>query len=222
MLPFHQLTWAWHPSDTLIVRVECYGASRAAGHGGPNEDAYWIARGGAVAVALCDGAGHAQQCGARTVQLFAQRVDTGALELASFPSWRQWLVRTDAGLVGGEQTTFLGVALVEDRLLGGYVGDSRAFLVNEHGCRLVTTERTPRLGSGETNPLPIHERLAPRDVVLLMSDGAWGPLSACAIHATVMSRTMDHLADLPGALLDIAGARGRADDMTIVALRALR
>jgi serine/threonine protein phosphatase PrpC len=94
--------------------------------------------------------------------------------------------------------------------------------VNEHGCRLITTERTPRLGSGEARPVPIHEPLAPRDVVLLMTDGVWGPLTPSAIHATVMACTLSHLADLPPALLDLAGARERADDMTVVALRALR
>ena len=49
------------------------------------------------------------------------------------------------------------------------VGDSRAYLVNEHGCRILTEEPCRRLGSGEAAPQPIHERLTARDVVLLMS-----------------------------------------------------
>ena len=77
------------------------------------------------------------------------------------------------------------------------------------------------LGSGEAEPRAIHERLAARDVVLLMSDGAWTPLQPPAIQRAVMTLTTRHLSDVPPALLDLAGARGRIDDMTVVAMRVL-
>jgi len=37
----------------------------------------------------------------------------------------------------------------------------------------------------------------------------------------VMGLTMRPLSDVPPALLDLAGAKGRADDMTVVAMRVL-
>ena len=86
----------------------------------------------------------------------------------------------DAALLGGPQTTFVGVGVVEDQLFGAYAGDSRAYLVGEHGCQVLTEASSPRLGSGRVEPQPIHTRLAPRDVVVLMSDGAWTPLSLAA------------------------------------------
>jgi len=51
-----------------------------------------------------------------------------------------------------------------------------------------------------------------------MSDGAWTPLSMAAIQRCVAGHAMKHPSDLPPALLDLAGARGRADDMTVVTL----
>jgi serine/threonine protein phosphatase PrpC len=204
------------------VTFDCYGASRPQDEGRPNEDAFWIAQGQTRAAVLCDGAGRAEQCAASVVRLFKAQIENRTLDLTRFPSWSRWLGTVDAGLAGGAQTTFIGIVTVGEGVVGAYAGDSRAYLVNEHGCRLVTDQRTPRLGSDQARPLPIHEPLAHRDVVLLMSDGAWGPLTTGVIHATVMARTLSDLADLPSTLLDLAEARGRADDMTVVALRARR
>lgn len=125
----------------------------------------------------------------------------------------------DASLAGGSQTTFVGVAALDGRLVGASAGDSKAFLVNEHGCREISGSRSPRLGSGEAEPAPIHERLQPRDVILLMSDGAWTPVSPSAVQRVVMAQALQHFSDLPIALLDLAGKHGRIDDMTVVALR---
>ncbi|HEY8549639.1 MAG TPA: SpoIIE family protein phosphatase [Vicinamibacterales bacterium] len=201
------------------MKVECYGASRARDGAHANEDAFWISRPDSTLAAVCDGAGPAQRCAGRVVQLFARQTALRALDLERFPSWTTWLKTIDASLEGGPQTTFVGVAAIEDRLVGACVGDSRACLVNEDGCRPLTDERSPRLGSGEAEPTPIHERLRAHDVVLLMSDGAWKPLSITEIHRLVMTWTLQHLADLPAALLDLASRHGRADDMTVVALR---
>lgn len=203
------------------MRVECYGASRAKDGGAANEDAYWISRQDGRIAALCDGAGQAQLCGGRTIRLFGESAQTGTLELERFPSWSRWLKSMDASMAGGAQTTFVGIAAVEGRLVGAYAGDSRAYLVNEHGCRILTEEPCRRLGSGEAAPQPIHERLTARDVVLLMSDGAWTPLQPPAILRVVMGLTTRHLFDVPPALLDLAGAKGRIDDMTVVAMRVL-
>jgi serine/threonine protein phosphatase PrpC len=190
--------------------------------GSSNQDAYWISRRDGRIAALCDGAGNAQLCGGRTVRLFGELVQAGTLDLDRFPSWSGWLKSVDASLAGGAQTTFVGIAVLDGRLVGASCGDSRGYLVNEHGCRILTEASSARLGSGEAEPQAIHERLAVRDVVLLMSDGAWTPLQPPAIQRVVMGLTTRHLSDVPPAILDLAGAKGRIDDMTVVALRVTR
>jgi serine/threonine protein phosphatase PrpC len=205
------------------MRVECYAASRAKDGGAANEDAFWISRAGrhgdGRVAALCDGAGNALQCAGRAVKLFGEMVTSGTLDVGRFPAWTSWLTSLDASMAGGAQTTFVGVAALDDRIVGAYAGDSRAYLVNEHGCRILTEEPCPRIGSGQAEPRPIHERVARRDVILLMSDGAWTPLPPPAIQRIVMGLTTRHLSDVPPALLDAAGAKGRIDDMTVVAMR---
>jgi serine/threonine protein phosphatase PrpC len=203
------------------MRIECYGASRTREGGTANEDAWWASRLDGRIAALCDGAGHAQLCGGRTVRMFGELVQSGTLEIDRFPAWARWLKSVDASMAGGAQTTFVGVAAVTGRIVGACCGDSRAYLINEHGCRLLSEEGGRRLGSGEAEPRPIHERLAARDVVLLMSDGAWTPLQPPAMQRIVMGLTTRHLSDVPPALLDVAGAKGRADDMTVVAMRVV-
>lgn len=90
------------------------------------------------------------------------------------------------------QTTFVGVAVREGHLYGACAGNSRAYLVGEAGVRILTEESSPRLGSGRAQPTAVHVRLAPRDVVLLMSDGAWTPLSMAAIQRCVAASAMKH------------------------------
>jgi serine/threonine protein phosphatase PrpC len=201
------------------VRVETYGASQPREGSRANEDAFWIQRPAGTVAAVCDGTGNAQGCAQRVVQLFGRQIESGALDVSRFPAWSSWLRSMDASLLGGSQTTFVGAAIVGNRLLGACAGDSRAFLVNEHGCRLLNEGAGARLGSGEVEPRPIHEQLRSGDVVLLMSDGAWSPLSLSAIHRVVVSGALRHFADLPPDLLEAAGKKGRADDMTVIAIR---
>ena len=79
-----------------------------------------------------------------------------------------------------------------------------------------------RLGSGRAQGSPIHLELAPRDVLLLLSDGAWTPLSPELIRRAVVGAAMKHFSEVPQAVLDAASRTGRADDMTAVALRLRR
>ena len=201
------------------MKVECYGATRPQDGSTANEDAFWIWRPSSTVAALCDGAGHAQHCATQVLRMFSQQVECGLLQVERFPAWSQWLRNTDAAMAGGPQSTFVGLAVTDDQLFGAYAGDSRAYVVNEHGCRVLTEVPGKRLGSGEVEAHPIHEPLAPDDTVLLMSDGAWTPLPLTIVHRTVMAARMQDFADLPVTLIDLAGKHGRADDMTVVALR---
>jgi serine/threonine protein phosphatase PrpC len=200
------------------MAVQCYGASRPKDGSTANEDAFWIQRPGGTAAVVCDGAANAQRCAARVVDLFTRHLASGALEVQRFPAWASWLKTIDASLAGGSQTTFVGVALADDHVYGASCGDSRAYLVSETGTSILTDGATPRLGSGDASPQPIHVRLAARDVLVLMTDGAWTPLSASAIERCVRGHALKHPSDLPSALIDLAGARGRPDDMTVVIL----
>ena len=200
------------------MAVQCYGATRTQDGDAANEDAFWVQRPGGTAAVVCDGAGHAQQCAAKVVELFSRHLASGALDVRRFPAWSSWLTTVDASLVGGPQTTFIGVALVDDQIFGACAGDSRAYLVAEEGTRILTELSSLRLGSGEVAPQPIHVPLGPHDVLVLMTDGAWKPLSSSAIERCVRGHATKHFADLPPALLDLAGARGRPDDMTVVTM----
>ena len=204
---------------TRDVKVECYGSTRPRDGSTANEDAYWIWRPSSIVAAVCDGAGHAQHCAAQVLRLFTRQIEEGRLQVQAFPAWSQWIRNTDHAMSGGPDSTFLAVAVVGDRLVGAYAGDTRAFLVNEHGCRVLSEAPSRRLGSGEAEPHPIHERITAGDTVLLMSDGAWTPLPLTLLHRHVMAARLQHFADLPVSLIDAAGRHGHADDMTVVALR---
>ena len=77
-----------------------------------------------------------------------------------------------------------------------------------------------RLGSGKVVPFPIHQRINEGDILLLMSDGAWTPLNLSKfIRLWGRSLTL-HFPEFPALILNEAGRSGRADDMTVVAMRA--
>ena len=78
------------------------------------------------------------------------------------------------------------------------------------------------LGSGEAQPCAFRDTLGVRDVLLLVSDGAWTPLGTAGLERAVRSMTTRAFTDVPAAVLDQASRRGRADDMAVVALRLLR
>ncbi|HTV01087.1 MAG TPA: PP2C family serine/threonine-protein phosphatase [Luteitalea sp.] len=201
------------------MRVECYGATRPRDGASNSEDAFWIRRPAGDVAALCDGAGPAPQCATQVLRAFTRQVESGTLDLWRFPSWNQWMQGTDAAMANGPHCTFVGVAVNDARVVGASAGDSRAWLVNEHGCRVLNERASASLGSGQADGVTIHEPIAKGDTILLMSDGAWTAIPISALHRLVMAARLQHLADLPATLLDAAGRQGRADDMTVVALR---
>jgi serine/threonine protein phosphatase PrpC len=209
------------------LRIECYGATRKQDGHSTNEDAFLIGRGSLPFAALCDGAGNAEKVAKKVLTLFQRMFndtrseEAGWDKLVSDDTWAKWIHLLDQFLLDSGETTFLGVVTLDNLVVGAYVGDSRAYLIDsEGGCRLVTaTENKYRLGSGLAMASPIHVPLKPRDVFLLLSDGAWMPLSLYLIQRAVVNSMTKHFSDVPQAVLDAAGRTGRADDMTAVALR---
>jgi serine/threonine protein phosphatase PrpC len=136
-------------------------------------------------------------------------------------TWAKWVHSLDLFLLDCGESSLIGVAAIGNLVVGAYVGDSRGYLIDsEGGCRLITTaENKFRLGSGLALAAPINVTLKPRDVFLLLSDGAWIPLSLYLIQRAVVNSMIKHFSEVPHAVLDAAGRTGRADDMTAVALR---
>jgi len=208
------------------MNVECYGATRPQQGRSANEDAFLITGGATPLVALCDGAGNAEMAAKKVLRLFRKLFEEAAPEdVERFPTWASWVRVLDSSLLGGSQSTFVAGAVLGDRIVGACAGDSRAYLIDRDGnCKILTDgSQGPasklRLGSGRAEPSPIHQLLQPRDVVLLLSDGAWTPLSPELIRRAVVGAALNHFSEVPQAVLDAASRTGRADDMTAVALR---
>jgi len=211
----------------LTVRVECLGESRPQDGRQQtlNQDAFAIGRGSVAWMALCDGAGNAQSAAKRALGLLETRIGEASLgQLLRDDTWIGWVRSLDSALMGGPEATLVAAAVVGDQVIGVSAGDSRAYAVPfERPLRLLTASASrARLGSGETEPFVFRETLAPRDVLLLVSDGAWTPLGSSGLERAVRAMVMRPFADLPAAVLDAASKRGRADDMTAVALRLVR
>ena len=204
------------------MQFECYGTTKAQDGRKTNEDAFLIGRGSIPFAALCDGAGDAEQSAKKVLRFFERLFNEASLaKVLSDETWAGWVKLLDSSLLGYAESTFIGVAVIGSQVVGTYVGDSRAYLVdNEGGCRIITT--TPnkfRLGSGEAIAAPIRLTLKPREIFLLLSDGAWTPLSPYLLQRAVVKAAIQHFSDVPPAVLEAAGRTGRPDDMTAVALR---
>ena len=204
-------------------RVDCYAATRPQEGHAANEDAFLIGRGPIPCAALCDGAGNAQLAAKRVLALFEKLVgEATPTEVRNPATWRNWITLLDSSLLGGAQSTFVGLAIVEGMAAGACAGDSRAYLVDgEGGCRILTDGAAKyRLGSGRAEAFPFQHEMRRGDTLLLMSDGAWAPLGGpYLLRKAVVGAATRHFSEVPGAVLDAASRAGRADDMTCVAVR---
>lgn len=206
------------------MRVECFAATRPQQGRTQNEDAFVIGRGDRPFAALCDGAGNAERAAKRILSLFEKLLNEAAPEqITEAEVWAKWVKLLDSSLLGGSQSTFVGVAIVGSDAIGACAGDSRAYVVNREGqCRILTDGAAKhRLGSGQAQAFPIRTALGAGDVLLLLSDGAWTPLSPYLLQKALASAAARHFSDVPGAILEAAGRTGRTDDMTAVALRVV-
>lgn len=202
--------------------MEIYAATRPQDGRNENEDAFVIGRGETPYAALCDGSGNAQKAARRALGLFEHLLaDAIPDDIARFQTWSDWTRLLDSSLIGNAQSTFLAIAFVGNRLVGTCAGDSRLYRVSADGGITILTEDAVklRLGSGRVDPFPIHLRAGVDDIFLLMTDGAWTPLSMPSIKRLVFTARFRHLSELPSALLGEAGKRGRADDMTVIVAR---
>jgi len=202
--------------------MEIYGNSRTQDGRTSNEDAFLIGRGAIPYAALCDGSGNAGQAAKRALKILGGLASQASPEeFGVFPTWVNWTRLMDSALLGGSQSTLLAIAIMHDRVVGVCAGDSRLYHLPFGGEIQILTEEASkfRLGSGEVVPFPIHQRINRGDILLLMSDGAWTPLNLPKLR-NLWSRSLSlHFSEFPAIILDEAGRSGRADDMTVVALK---
>jgi hypothetical protein len=205
------------------VVMEIFAGSRTQDGRTANEDAYLIGRKPVPYAAICDGSGAAGQVAKRALKTFEAMVSQASLpEMEQFQTWANWAHLLDSSLLGGAQSTFLAVATLNDRAVGVCAGDSRLYHIPLEGEIQILTEEASkfRLGSGKVRPFPIHHRLLQGDTLLLMTDGAWTPLNLGTLRNLIMKASSRHFSEFPTMLLDEAGKHGRADDMTVMAIRA--
>lgn len=202
--------------------MEIYASSRSQDGRTSNEDAFLIGRSPVDHAVLCDGSGAAGRVGNRALQVFGKLVGEVPPEgLQRFETWAHWTRLLDSALLGGPQSTFLAVACLGHRVVGVCAGDSRLYHLDQAGKPVIVTEAASkaRLGSGKVDPFPIHLRTHPGDVLLLMSDGAWTPLNLAALQRLWARSLGRHFTEFPSMILDESGKAGRADDMTVIAVK---
>ena len=165
--------------EQMSFSAECYGASRPQQGRTANEDAFWIGHDPVPVAVVCDGAGNAQQAAQRAITFF-QKLWASATpdQIRTVDTWRKWIHLLDSHLMGLSQSTFIGIAVLEDCFVGGYAGDSRAYLSTSDGRIQLLNDSTMkfRLGSGQAKPTFLTGRWRARDLLVLMTDGAWTPL----------------------------------------------
>jgi len=76
--------------------------------------------------------------------------EADAESVALFPAWVRWARTLDSALLGGAESTLVAVAVLEDRIAGTCVGDSRAYLWGRDGTLRILSDGAAerRLGSG--------------------------------------------------------------------------
>jgi serine/threonine protein phosphatase PrpC len=209
------------------MRVECFAASRPLQGRAEkdNEDAFLISLEDPPFAALCDGVGHPQRVARKVLQSFQKLCRASTQHRIADPSaWTSWVRTLDSGIEKDYFAAFAGVVVLDTLAVGASAGNSRVFFISSAGdCRHLTqgADRNA-LGSGKAVAFPIRQPLEPGDTLLLLTDGAWAPLSLDFIKQIVSAEAPRRFFDIPKACLEVAARNGCTDDMTTIALRLVR
>ncbi|MBM4307416.1 MAG: protein phosphatase 2C family protein [Deltaproteobacteria bacterium] len=202
-----------------MKKPEIYGLSKVQEGKKANEDSFVILRGEIPIVAVCDGAGDAEQVAKKVLRSFQALIQNAKPEeLLVFPSWKKWVKFLDSNLLGGNQSTFTAIVIIDNRIIGANAGDNRVYKFDKNGSVSILTHGSSkkRLGSGEADPYAIYNIMEKNEIVSVMTDGAWNPLSLSKITGLFRKRLSFHPADLTEKIIEEAGKYGRYDDMTVV------
>lgn len=186
-----------------------------------SEDAMLITRTPIPVVALCDGSGNAERVAKRALSFLSCLLKEATIEqMASPNSWVGWVKSLDSALLGGPQSTLLVAVIADGMAFGVCCGDSRAYYLDLESQISILTDGAPkyRLGSGMASAFFFQKKVS-GGMLLLMSDGAWTPLSPYVIRQTTVKAAINHRSEVPAALLKAASRAGRADDMSVICVR---
>ena len=92
-------------------RIECYGATRPQAGRLANEDAVVIEREPIFHAAVFDGAGNAEQAAHRVARFFKTIIRDQLAKVGDPAAWAGWIKLMDSFLLGGNQSTFVGLAV---------------------------------------------------------------------------------------------------------------
>lgn len=147
----------------------------------------------------------------------------------------------------GMGTTLTAAVLVNNQLIIGHIGDSRAYLINSKGAQLLTEDHsyvqklvkenqikageernhpqrhllTRALGTDKEVEADIYSySLAEKDCLLLCTDGLTRTVSDTEMKDMVMS--IKSPSELVNKLIDLANARGGPDNITIIIVRLVK
>jgi hypothetical protein len=65
--------------------------------------------------AVCDGAGNAQQAAHHVVRFFERMIKDPQAQVADPATWMSWVLLMDSQRLGGTQSTFVGVAVPDEK-----------------------------------------------------------------------------------------------------------
>jgi len=218
------------------MKWEIFAASRPQTGRSQNEDDFFVGRGVYPVAAVADGAGNANLAARKALAMFSKFHSDAEkacpMDLLTAETWQKWAKLLDSNLLGGAQSTFCAFTFgaVEDAsgkrrdvAVGCAVGDSRLYLLNREGTLSIVTDgaKKARLGSGSAEPFTFRiDPLLPGDVLLLLSDGAYTPLSMNELQKTVVTGALRHFSDVPQMVITRAAKYGGlADDSTCLAVK---
>jgi len=182
--------------------------------GHPNEDAFFVGRlPGAPLAAVFDGQGNAEGVAKKAARQLERLYTDSRGKL----DWMKTAKLLDSHLLGANKSTMVTASLAGAVSICA-VGDSRAYLIRS-GQAIILTEGAGKQQLGSANISPLIKELAvqDRDLLLLMTDGAWTRFSLYLLAQTVMKSLMN-LPELPDSILRQASKGGICDDMTVVAI----
>lgn len=217
-----------------------------------NEDSYYInANCGLLAIA--DGMGgheHGQLASRIAVEQFAVRLSERCIQSFSLDTMKQLFTQANAAVFEQQEalqsgimgTTLTAVAIDEDQICVGHVGDSRLYLLHDGVLTQLTQDHSyyAELMRQGKEPIHIESRqknvllkalgpeeqvegqflthpLAAGDMLLLCTDGLYNSLQLEEMQQMMLQAT--DLQPAVDALLDMALRRGASDNLTVILYR---
>jgi len=180
-----------------------------------NEDSFFVGRlASAPLIAVFDGQGNAEGAAKKA----ARQLERLYTESGGRLDWMRSAKLLDSHLLGANKSTMVASSLVDEVISICAVGDSRVYLVRDGQANILTEGASKqKLGSGAIQPLIREFGAQDRDLILLMTDGAWTRFSLYQLSQTVMKNLLS-LPELPNSILKQAAKGGICDDMTVAAI----